>query len=349
MSIMPQTRATIGEIIEAKALVLPRTRTEIGVHYARQHHPARVYLNGLQSAHSRETMEDRLEAVCTLRGASIDTFPWTELDFPELEAIRRDLEADDLAFTTVNLTLSAVRGVLRAAWHLKLMSAEQCQRACAVKNLKGSRMPPGRVLEDDEIARLRRSICGLPGMYGALLRGLCGVFVGAGLRREEVCRLPLEGLRGRALRVVGKGNKEREIPLGKTPLADLRAWLETRRALKVPHDAMFVRVRVENDQDVVVIENPIGIDTMDRVIKQWARLSAGPDFPVLDANGDVNVPPPITPHDLRRTFITRLLDNGVDVLTVQRLAGHASSKTTERYDRRGEKAAERAIDEHGVY
>lgn len=325
-------KASIGEL----ARVEPRTRAEIERTYENQRNPARVYLASLTSVHSRETMEDRLEAVARWKGEEIDAFPWTQLTVAEFEAIRAHF-AENYAPSTANLTLAAVRGTLRAAWKLNLVPHETYLRLREVKGVRGTRLPPGRALSDEEIARLGVAFRADRTPYGALCRGLMAAFIACGLRREEVCRLPATNLRGRVLHVIGKGNKERKIPLAKEPLADLKAWLEARAALRVRHGFMFVRL--QPSKSIPDAPAPIGIDTMNRIVRSWEPIAGCPG----------EDPQPITPHDLRRTFISRMLDHGNDLAIVQKLAGHSDPTTTAGYDRREDRAIERAVEERGVY
>jgi integrase/recombinase XerD len=69
-------------------------------------------------------------------------------------------------------------------------------------------------------------------------------------------------------------------------------------------------------------------DTVWRIIQKRAKMAGIESF---------------SPHDFRRTFCSDLLDAGVDIVTVQKLAGHSSPTTTAKYDRRGEETKRKAV------
>ena len=145
---------------------------------------------------------------------------------------------------------------------------------------------------------------------------------GAGLRRAEVVGLDIDhvDLETGALRVQGKGNKERLVYLSSAAGAALRAWLDARQAAETDGP---VFVPITRGPEPRPIPRRLGEQSVYDTLARRAREAGVRD---------------LSPHDCRRTFVGDLLDAGADVATVQRLAGHANVATTARYDRRGERA-----------
>jgi integrase len=301
--------------------------------------PVQVYLAGRGCDRSRETMFESLKRVSSLlKGGGVETIVWAEFTFAHAQAVRSALlatknELGEAKFSpaTINITLAGLRGVLETAMNMGIIPFETFYRAKnGLKSVKGSRLPPGRDLSDEEIARLR-AYCGeIQGVYGAMLRGILAVLLGGGLRREEVCKLRVNNFHRPFIDVIGKGNKERRVPLSEDAILDLEAWIKVRESLEIPLECLFVRAM----RDGRVCRRPFSPDGLYNLVCDLGE-SAG--------LGEMST------HDFRRTCATRQLDRGVDVMIVQRNLGHNSSKTTEKYDRRTEREAKRAVDRAGVY
>ena len=147
---------------------------------------------------------------------------------------------------------------------------------------------------------------------------------GAGLRRAEAIGLDVADVDTATgeLRIRnGKGRKERlaYVPIGGRRA--LEAWSSYRGSEPGP---LLCPVRRET-----VVHRRLTAQAIYYVCKRRARQAGIPAF---------------SPHDLRRTFITSLLEADADLLSVQNLAGHVLVATTARYDRRGERAKRKASD-----
>jgi len=150
------------------------------------------------------------------------------------------------------------------------------------------------------------------------------LFYSCGLRISELAKLPLRdvSLEESSVRVRGKGTKVRLVPLGARAIAKIQAWLEVRGAGKVREDALFLSPRGRH----------LGRTTVWRIVKRYARAA--------------NIPENVTPHMLRHSFATHLLDNGADLRAVQEMLGHADISTTQIYTHVSVERLSRAHKDH---
>jgi len=169
-----------------------------------------------------------------------------------------------------------------------------------------------KALDRESVERL---LTPLPDDAGPLQlrdRALLEVLYGAGLRASEAAGMCLGDLDldQALLRVIGKGRKERKVPLGGHGLRALGTWLQRGRP----------RLETAESTDRVFLSTrgrPLSRDGVYRAVKRLVVLAG--------------IDPSTSPHTLRHTFATHLVQNGADLRAVQEMLGHASINTTQVY------------------
>lgn len=279
--------------------------------------PAAVYLASLAEGPGRASMRSTLANVAAMLGATIDACPWQSLRYPHVAALRT-LLAERFAPATANKYLSAIRRVMREAWLLGLMPGEEYQRARAVPNVKGSRLPAGRALDGGELRALFAA-CQDGTAAGARDAAAFALLFGCGLRRAEAAAADLADYdpESGALTVVGKGNRQRRVYAPSGGRRAMDAWIAVRGDVAGP---LLAPVSKGGTVQAGAGLSPHALMLRLRRRARQAGIAA------------------CTPHDLRRTFVSAALANGADLAMVQALAGHASPITTQRYDHRPEDA-----------
>jgi integrase/recombinase XerD len=216
-----------------------------------------------------------------------------------------------LAPTSLRRRTAAIRGFYRFAFGEGLIPVDV---AAQIDLPKMPRLLP-ETLTVDEVAQLIESV---PDDGPTLRdRALLELLYAAGLRISEALRLDLEDLSfdGGFVRVVGKGDKERLVPVGDVALDLLRRWVEGPRA------ALLAAGHVAPPRG-----GPLFLgDRGRRLARQqgWAIVKRAASAAGLDER--------VSPHTLRHSFATHLLEGGADLRIVQELLGHASISTTQLY------------------
>lgn len=324
---------------------------------SRPHHqnPVISYLASLNSKDSRRVQKTALDQIASaLSNGRVNDciqFPWEKLDYGAVTAIKAWLDAK-YAPATVNRYLCAVRRVIKEAWRHHLISAEEYQRATDVQSVTAQRLPTGRELDNDEIRDLIR-VC-LEDEDNPILgirdAAIISLMYSSGLRRAEVVSLDVDDLNltEGELRVVGKRNKERIAYLAKGAVKAIEKWLEYRGMepgplfFSVNKGGNIVRHRRKRITDA---ERKHQAEP-ERVV---ARLSDQTIYHLIKKRAtQAGLVKKTTPHDMRRTFVSDLLEVGVDLATVSRMAGHEDTNTTKRYDRRSSRVMQEAVEKLDV-
>lgn len=228
------------------------------------------------------------------------------------KALRRyaaTLGQAELAPATVARKLAALRALFACLREHGRIRANPADLVASPKRVQ--KLPT--VLKTDEVARLLDSIPASTPL-DVRDRALFELAYAGGLRAEELVMLDVSSLHfdGEEVRVEGKGSKTRIVPLGESACAALTRWLERARPALVDgpgQTALFVS------------KSGRRLSTSDvrrRLRAQTHRLAL---------SGSVS------PHTLRHSFATHLLDGGADLRVIQELLGHASLSTTQVYTR----------------
>ncbi len=151
-------------------------------------------------------------------------------------------------------------------------------------------------------------------------RAILEVLYSTGMRVAELVSRDILNLdfESEMLRVRGKGNKERLVPVGRPALEAVRAWLPLRVTL--------ITDRARRGRDTEEGKKALFLNG------RGSRLTTRSVERLVKAYGErAGIPQIVTPHALRHSFATHLLEMGADLRSVQELLGHASLSTTQRY------------------
>jgi integrase/recombinase XerD len=287
--------------------------------------PVAFYLITLQTMASRHSMFRNLRRAARLMRQEFAELRWEMLTFKDVDKLRSRMLLDGLAPSTINSTLSAIKGVAKAAYGLEMMPEPVYRRIKEVARVSGSRVPRGRALDARELAALL-SACEERRPAPAAWRDLAllALAAGCGLRRSEIVSLQLSdyNLQERVLKVRGKGNKERLIYLEDAGSHEaLLDWL----AVRGSHLGSFL---CPINWDGRVIHKQLSTEAVYKAVRHRARQAG------------IN---PCSPHDLRHTFASDLLNRGAELTDVQLLLGHARIETTQVYTHRDERQKKKTM------
>lgn len=259
------------------------------------------------SANTRQAYERDLRLFCKTLGFK-NSDALVNVNREQITGYMTQLKEKGLAAATIARKLAAIKAFYRFMTAEGYMDANPAEVVEA--GTKGIKLP--RVLSEDEVVRLLNQP-DITTAEGFRDRTMLEVLYATGMRVSELISLTLErvDLNMKYIIAFGKGSKERIVPLGSVAAEFLQQYLEKVRR-KLTHE----------DRNTNIVFLAFGGHELTRqrfwqIIRAYGRKA--------------NINKALTPHILRHSFATHLLDNGADLRSVQELLGHSDISTTQIY------------------
>jgi len=283
--------------------------------------PTQLYLQRLASS-GRQPMRSQLNQVRKILKwqGNVESQPYHLLEYADIEQVKHIMSEQGKAARTVNLALNGLKCIVKEGFLMALTPEKTWLKVQAIKLLKTTPSNRGMALTSIDVQSLLLDCVIDQRPIGIRDTAILAVFLSSGLRRFELSNLTYDDLdqQSHSLKVrAGKGNKSRTQFLPDWTLPHIEAWLRFRG----------------NEQGFLF--NPF----RSKVPNTAHQLSASTIYRIVKSRTAVALEKSTSPHDLRRSFITQLLRQNVDLSTTSKLAGHASLATTQIYDKRGEEFA----------
>lgn len=243
-------------------------------------------------------------------GAALDLAAIARVDTICFRSWLADRQSRGLSFKSTARALSSLRGFY------KYLGKHHGVKNDAIGLISSPKIPKklSKAIDASDVADMRGAIRDIEGddpWVAARDWALVTLLFGCGLRISEALGLLNRDIAGapETLRIVGKGSKERVVPVLPAVYNAIKKYIELRPFGNAPEDELFRSVR----------GLPMSARMAEKVVEKLRHYLQLPDY--------------VTPHALRHTFATALLADGADLRSIQELLGHSSLSTTQLYTR----------------
>ena len=227
------------------------------------------------------------------------------VDFHDIRNFIYELHRQGNSARTISRKLSTLRGFYRYLLRIGAVAADPTEQVSTPR----VRKPLPDVLTEDVVAS---AIENAPVEKDIEIRdvAIIELLYGTGIRRAELAGLDLDAVKEKFIHVIGKGNKERIVPLTKKAREALNAYMKVRPAL----------VNVNKPEQALFLSRLGGRLTTRQIARRVEKL-------LRNVSGAKR----LSPHILRHSYATHLMDHGADLREIQELLGHASPNVTQNY------------------